>query len=89
MPQTLGKAKALTVSRVSHLLAALTLGGGFYLLNAGPIALAGVGFAALMLIWEQSLVKPDDLSKVNMAFFTLNGFVSIGIFAFVLADVIF
>jgi 4-hydroxybenzoate polyprenyltransferase len=42
--------------------------------------------AAGLLVYEQSLVKPDDLSRVNLAFFTLNGFVSLGFFAFVLAD---
>ena len=54
--------------------------------GAGAWAWAGVAFAAALLIYEQSLVKPNDLSKVNMAFFTLNGFVSIGFFAFVLVD---
>jgi hypothetical protein len=43
-------------------------------------------FAAGLLVYEQSLVKPDDLSRVNLAFFTLNGFVSIGVFLFLLVD---
>jgi 4-hydroxybenzoate polyprenyltransferase len=47
--------------------------------------LAGI-FAAGMLIYEQSLVKPNDLSKVNMAFFTLNGCISVGVFLLLLVD---
>jgi 4-hydroxybenzoate polyprenyltransferase len=42
---------------------------------------------AALLAYEQSLVRPDDLSRVNAAFFTVNGFVSIGLFLFTLADV--
>jgi 4-hydroxybenzoate polyprenyltransferase len=42
---------------------------------------------AALLVYEHSLVKPDDLSRVNAAFFTVNGFVSILFFAFWAADV--
>jgi 4-hydroxybenzoate polyprenyltransferase len=45
-----------------------------------------LAFAALMLAYEQSLVKPDDLSRLDVAFFTLNGYVSIGLFVFALLD---
>jgi 4-hydroxybenzoate polyprenyltransferase len=41
-----------------------------------------------ILLYEQSLVKPSDLSRVNMAFFTLNGFVSLGLLAFAIADAV-
>lgn len=87
LPQTLGKAGALMVSRFSHLMAVgfLILGG--LSVGAGAAYFVGVGCAALLLLYEQSLVKPNDLSRVNMAFFTLNGFVSIGVFAFALLDV--
>jgi 4-hydroxybenzoate polyprenyltransferase len=88
LPETLGKARALVVSRVSH-----ALGVGFLILGgimvaAGPVYYVGVAVAASLLVYEQSLVKPDDLSKVNMAFFTLNGFVSIGVFVFALIDLL-
>jgi 4-hydroxybenzoate polyprenyltransferase len=88
LPETLGKARALTASRVCHVLAVgfLVLAGVLY--DRGAFWYAGAGAAALMLAYEQSLVRPDDLSKVNVAFFTLNGFVSIGMFAFALADAI-
>ena len=88
VPQTVGKAKALMISRACHLLAVGFLALGGYLSGAGPIYYAGVAFAAALLGYEQSLVKPNDLSRVNLAFFTLNGFVSIGVFVFALIDVL-
>lgn len=88
LPETLGKSRALFVSRLSHALAVAFLLFGGYLVAAGPVYFAGVGLAAALLVYEQSLVKPDDLSKVNLAFFTLNGFVSIGVFIFALIDVL-
>ncbi|MCX7924711.1 MAG: putative 4-hydroxybenzoate polyprenyltransferase [Fimbriimonadales bacterium] len=89
LPQTLGATGAIRISRVSHALCivALTIGG--LALGAGVWYYAGVGFAALMLAYEQSLVKPNDLSRLNLAFFTLNGYVSIGLFLFALLDRVF
>jgi 4-hydroxybenzoate polyprenyltransferase len=89
LPETLGKAKALLVSRVCHVLAIAFLGLGGLMMGAGGFWWAGVFFAACLLGYEQSLVSPKDLSRVNLAFFTLNGFVSIGVFAFALLDLIF
>lgn len=86
MPETVGKARALVISRVCHVLAIGFLAGGGYLAGAGTVYFVGVAFAAALLAYEQSLVKPNDLSRVNLAFFTLNGFVSIGVFLFALAD---
>jgi len=88
IPQTIGKKKALLLSRACHLGAVILLAVTGVAVAAGPIYFVGVACAAILLAYEQSLVKPDDLSRVNMAFFTLNGFVSLGMFAFVLADLI-
>lgn len=88
LPQTLGKPRALLVSRVCHFVAVAALVAAGFMLGRGPLFFAGVALAAGLLVYEQSLVKPDDLSKVNMAFFTLNGYVSLGLFAFALADVL-
>ena len=88
LPETIGIPKALMVSRICHSLAVLLLVFAGVMLNRGPAYFAGVLFAAALLAYEQSLVKPHDLSKVNMAFFTLNGFVSIGLFVFAFCDVI-
>lgn len=86
LPERLGKKKALGISRLCHIDAVILLLYGGAWLAAGPIYYGGVAFAAGLLAYEQSLVKPDDLSKVNLAFFTLNGFVSIGVFLFALVD---
>lgn len=88
IPQTLGKAKALILSRACHVIAVSFLALGGFMVGAGPVYYAGVAFAGILLGYEQSLVKPHDLSKVNLAFFTLNGFVSLGVFAFALVDIL-
>jgi 4-hydroxybenzoate polyprenyltransferase len=89
LPQTLGGARAISISRISHALCigAFLMGG--VALGAGTWYYIGVAFAALMLAYEQSLVKPHDLSRLNVAFFTLNGYVSIGLFVFALLDRVF
>lgn len=86
LPQTIGKRNALAVSRLCHVAAVALLVAGGLLAGAGPAYFAGVALAAFLLAYEQSLVKPDDLSKVNLAFFTLNGFVSLAVFVFALID---
>jgi 4-hydroxybenzoate polyprenyltransferase len=86
LPQTLGKTRALIVSRICHFVAILLLSLTVLFMNGGFWAWLAVALAAGLLIYEQSLVKPDDLSRVNLAFFTLNGFVSIGVFGFWLVD---
>jgi len=53
----------------------------------GKIAMVGVGIVALLLVYEHSLVKHDDLSRVNAAFFTMNGLISMGFLFFIAADV--
>ncbi|MCH8979221.1 MAG: 4-hydroxybenzoate octaprenyltransferase [Armatimonadetes bacterium] len=88
LPETFGKAKALRVSRICHACAIVLLGLSVAANYAGLLAWIAVIFAAVLLVYEQSLVKPDDLSRVNMAFFTLNGYVSIGFFLFVLVDAV-
>ena len=52
----------------------------------GWVYLAGVALVAGLLVYEHSLIKKDDLSKVNMAFFNVNGIISIGLMAFVIVD---
>ncbi len=88
IPQTLGKANALVTSRMLHVLAIGFLVASGWLVGSGIWFYVGALFAAAMLAYEQSLVKPTDLSKVNLAFFTLNGFISMGVFCFALADVL-
>jgi 4-hydroxybenzoate polyprenyltransferase len=53
------------------------LAGLFARENLGTISFAGLGAVALLLFYEHSLVRPSDLSRVNTAFFTINGWISI------------
>lgn len=86
IPKALGKKNALTLSRFMHLvMIGLLLGiGKMYGLH--QIYFLGVGVVSALIIYEHLLVKPDDLRRVNMAFFTLNGWVSVSLFGFVLLD---
>jgi 4-hydroxybenzoate polyprenyltransferase len=77
IPQSFGIARALAVARALHVLMVallLWLAWSFHL--AWP-AWAGVGVVAALLSYEHSLVKPNDLSKINAAFFTVNGYISL------------
>jgi 4-hydroxybenzoate polyprenyltransferase len=58
-------------------------------LHLGGLALAGVAAIVTLLIYEHSLVKADDLSRVNAAFFTMNGYVSVLFLVFWAADIFF
>jgi 4-hydroxybenzoate polyprenyltransferase len=53
----------------------------------GALALAGVAAVVALLIYEHAIVKPNDLSRVNAAFFTMNGYVSVLFFLFWAADI--
>lgn len=86
LPETIGGARALWVSRLCHGSAVLCLAAAGLGSGAGLWWYVGCAGAAALLAYEQSLVKPDDLSRVNLAFFTLNGYVSIGMFVFALVD---
>ena len=89
LPKQLGISTALLVSRILHVAMIAFLGGliaGFHL---GWIAWIGIAAVAGLLIYEQSLVKADDLSRVDAAFFTVNGYVSMLFFIFWAADVFF
>jgi 4-hydroxybenzoate polyprenyltransferase len=58
-------------------------------LHLGVFYFAGVAIAAVLLAYENSLIKPNDLSKLNVAFFTMNGVISVIMFCFVVIEVIF
>ena len=89
IPERFGVERALKLALASHVLMMLFL---LLLLEPsvllGPLYLAGVLLAACLLVYEHSLVKKDDLSKVNMAFFNVNGVISIGLMLFVIIDCI-
>ncbi len=86
LPARFGILGGLCVSTALHIvtLAALTALG--VILSLGAAYWVGVAVVGSMLLYEHTLVAPDDLSKVNAAFFTTNGFVSIGCFIAILID---
>ncbi len=84
IPARVGVATALRVARGMHVLAALLLASLYWLTPVHPVYLVGVAAVALLLAWEHTLVRPDDLSRVMFAF-NINGWVSGVYFAFTLA----
>jgi len=88
IPRKFGIARALWFARVLHLgmlacLVALILSFGL-----GPTAGAGIVAVAALLAWEHRLVRADDLSRIDAAFFTMNGYVSVIFFVFWAADIL-
>ena len=77
IPARLGVARALWVSRALHAAAFVALVGLFLMASLGPLALAGVVAVGALLVYQHSLVRADDLSRLNAAFFTTNAFVSV------------
>ena len=88
LPRRLGIAGALRVARLFHVLMVACLLALVYSLRLGVLSLAGVAAVTALLIYEHSLVKADDLSRVDAAFFTMNGYVSMLFFVFWAADVL-
>lgn len=86
VPADFGIANGLTVTRVTHALAFLLFLLGGYLVGASWWYYAGVGVAGILLAYENAIVHPDDLSRVNAAFFTVNGFVAVIVLAGALLD---
>ena len=77
---------ALMVTRICHLVAVCLLIAVGVTLGLGPLYYLGLAAVAALLGYENSIVHADDLSRVNLAFFTLNGIISVIFLAGVLAD---
>jgi 4-hydroxybenzoate polyprenyltransferase len=86
LPSALGVPRALALSRLLHVGTVLFLGIAGVGANAGWPWFAGVGVTGALLLYEHSLVKEGDLSKLDAAFFTMNGVISMVFLGFVLAD---
>jgi len=87
LPVRLGIENSLRVARFLHLLTFLfLLLVGYLHPKMGVIYFAGLTAIAGFLVYEHSLIKPDDLSKINKAFFTVNGWISVLFFLIVLLD---
>lgn len=87
VPRHLGVAAALTLARVLHLAMLVCLVMLLQSFALGMLGVVGIAIVAALLVYEHSLVKPDDLSRVNAAFFTVNGYVSVLFFVFWAADI--
>ncbi len=86
LPAALGERRALGVARVLHAGTVLLLALVGLATGGGVLYALGVAVVALLLAYEHSLVKADDLSKLDAAFFTMNGVISITFFTFVLLE---
>lgn len=86
IPARFGKARALLMSRVLHVLTVAALLVVHQTAGLSWIYLVAILVVACLLAYEQSLVKPDDLSRVDLAFFTLNGWVGIALFLGLVCD---
>jgi 4-hydroxybenzoate polyprenyltransferase len=88
IPAWLGKAKALRVSQVLHVLSAFCVLYAGWLGNFGWFYWIGSAMFIGMLIYQHSIVKPNELGRVNLAFMTANGIASVVFAAFVIADLL-
>lgn len=86
IPARFGIGTALVVTRVLHGASVLALVAAGLALSLGPVYYAGVVLTALLLAYENYLVRPNDLSRLDAAFFTMNGIISVVTFVFTLAD---
>lgn len=88
IPRRFGIAKALLLARLLHVAMIACLVALVISFHLGPLSLAGIVAVLLLLVYEHGLVKPSDLSRVNAAFFTVNGYVSVLFFLFWAADIL-
>jgi 4-hydroxybenzoate polyprenyltransferase len=89
LPRRFGISGALWIARVFHVTMIGCLAALAFSFELGWLSLAGIGAVVLLLLYEHSMVKADDLSRVNAAFFTVNGYVSVLFFLFWAADIYF
>lgn len=87
IPAWLGKEKALAVSSILHFFAIVFISLPYLLSGLSWFYLAGIIFFIMLLIYQHQLIKPNDLSKIDRAFFTTNGIASVVFAVFFLLDV--
>ncbi len=88
IPATLGLAPAFWIARIMHLLMLGLLVWLAVLFHLGPIAAVGIVAVAALLLWEHLIVSPRDLTRMNAAFFMMNGVIAVIFFVFVAADLL-
>ncbi len=88
IPQAFGLEGAFWIARGMHVAMLLVLVWLVMLFGLGRIADAGVAVVAMLLAYEHAIISPGDMRRMNAAFFTLNGVISVVFFCFVAADVL-
>jgi len=88
LPARFGVRAAFWTSRACHVVTVAALAAAGLGLPVGALYWIGAGVVAALLAYEHALVSPSDWRRLDTAFFTMNGVISIGLFAFVLADVL-
>ncbi|QDU45916.1 4-hydroxybenzoate octaprenyltransferase [Symmachiella dynata] len=86
LPARLGIPAALRLAMLSHVLMVVCLFGLWYVAELGPVFFVGACLVAVLLAYEHWLVRPDDLTRVNIAFFQVNIIISMGLLVVGLAD---
>jgi 4-hydroxybenzoate polyprenyltransferase len=89
VPAKFGVKRSLTLTKLLHVASIAILIWLGIRLSLGLFYFAGIIITAILLTYENSLIKPNDLSRLNLAFFTMNGVISIVLFSFVAFEVIF
>lgn len=80
IPSVFGIKKALIISRIMHCISIGALAGLYWLFALSPVYLVFTGIIAMLFVIEHSLVNPDDLSRINLAFFHVNSVISVMVF---------
>lgn len=88
LPRYCGIHNALWIARLFHLSMLFLLAALVWAFNLGGLAIVGVFVVFLLLAYEHSLVSKDNLSKLNAAFFTMNGIISVIFFVFIALDLL-
>ena len=89
IPRYFGISNSLWIARIFHLIMLGLLGALVWSFGMGSLAIVGVAAVFLLLAYEHSLVSKQELSKLNAAFFTMNGIIAVVFFVFVAADLHF
>lgn len=89
IPARYGIKKALYISSLFHILAPILFLAAGIILNLGVLYMAGIVVAVAILFYQHKLVSPNDLSRAGIAFFNLNGILSVLVFIFTFLDVMF
>ncbi len=88
IPRYFGVGTSLTIARVFHAFTYGILLLEYFLLALGGYYLIGLLFVGALLLYEHSIISVKDLSRLNMAFFNMNGYISVTIFGFTLLDLL-